>query len=256
MLDGTGQIIILENQGDAEELMPFRGIVYIIFEYLDWLIEKEKLEGKKKEKCKLPAVVLWCLHFDIHPYSYKTDLDACHQNSKWSKQNGLAYKLLLTDFGAMEDEVIQHYGAASVPILLLKYGRRGQLLSILESKSIWFRKALPALSDHCIECILAYSLALKEGKKIVEFLSNLLLKAKKEVIMTYGRELELRGEKRGKKLGKELGKKLGEKIGMMRGAKMKAHEMVSNMLKNGLALSKISELTGVGEEELAALLSS
>ena len=58
--------------------------------------------------------------------------------------------------------------------------------------------------------------------------------------MTYGRKLELRGEERGVKIGEERGVRIGEergkKQGLLMGAKNKAYEIASHMLKKEMDL--------------------
>ena len=96
--------------------------------------------------------------------------------------------------------------------------------------------------------MLNYAAALskaKVGEKIFEFIEEVLTN-KTDVIMTYGQQLELRGEKRGIEQGMQQGMQQGrqeEKLGIARNMLHRLH----------LGVELVEQATGLSKQELASL---
>ena len=127
-----------------------------------------------------------------------------------------------------------------------------------------FRKKNPNPNDKMDQWICFIDDSNKEAIKMAENKNKVLKKARKELEYLTGndavrRMAELRekwemdealvkkyAEEQGRKIGEKIGKKIGEK----KGEKKKQIEIAKNLLKIGMEISRIVEVTGLDKEEI------
>ena len=66
-------------------------------------------------------------------------------------------------------------------------------------------------------------------------------------------EIPISYEEKGKEIGKEIGKKIGKKIGKEIGKELGKKEVAIEMLKKGLSMELISEVTQLDIQEIEEL---
>ena len=162
------------------------------------------------------------------PYPYPTTLQAHYSQPEWAAQE-LSLRFHLIDVTQISDAAFLTHGHCAPMALLLKHGREGNFELPPDAYQDVFQACTAALGD---EYILTYAAELGNplaGEKIFHFLEGVLID-KKDLITTYGQQIEQRGEQRSKL------------------------QIAKNMLSNlHLDIQMVQRATGLSQEELMKL---
>ena len=238
MKDGDTLLVNVEHQSKPDIMMPIRFLQY----------GTDSIAPYFRKHKKIPLLIqLLLYHGETSPYPYHTTLEDYYKHPAWGSQE-LTLRFYLIDLTQISDAELLKHGHCAPMELLLKHGRDGNFELPTDAYRSVFQGCIAAVGDDYIIAMLNYAAALskaKVGEKIFEFIEEVLTN-KTDVIMTYGQQLELRGEKRGIEQGMQQGMQQGrqeEKLGIARNMLHRLH----------LGVELVEQATGLSKQELASL---
>ena len=233
MKDGGTLLVNVEHQSQPDIMMPIRFLQYGIDSIAPYF-------RKHKEMPLLIQLLLY--HGETSPYPYHNTLQDYYKHPAWGSQE-LTLRFYLIDLTQISDAELLKHGHCAPMELLLKHGRDGNFELPVDAYRAVFQGCVAAVGDDYIIAMLNYAATLskaKVGEKIFKFIEEVLTN-KTDVIMTYGEQLELRGEKRGMQQG------------IQQGMQTRNLEIARNMLRKGYNFDAVEELTGLSSERLHGL---
>ena len=233
MQDGDTLLVNTEHQSKPDIMMPIRFLQYGI----------DSIAPYFRKHNKMPLLIqLLLYHGEPSPYPYHNTLEDYYQHPEWGSRE-LTLRFYLRDLTQISDAELLEHGHCAPMELLLKHGRDGNFELPVDAYRAVFQGCVAAVGDDYIIAMLNYAATLskaKVGEKIFKFIEEVLTN-KTDVIMTYGEQLELRGEKRGMQQG------------IQQGMQTRNLEIARNMLRKGYNFDAVEELTGLSSERLHGL---
>ena len=226
MKDGDTLLVNVEHQSNPDIIMLARFLHY----------SADSITPYLREQKEIPLLIqLLLYHGETSPYPYHNTLQAYYKHPEWGSQE-LSLRFYLIDLTQISDKELLKHGHCAPMELLLKHGRDGNFELPVDAYRAVFQACVGIAGDDYILAMLNYAAALRKaeiGEKIFEFIEEVLID-KTDIIMTYGEQLELRGEKRGRQ---------EERLGIARTMLHKLH----------LGLEVVQQATGLSRQELASL---
>lgn len=239
--DSVYLYILVEQQTQAEELMPFR-----MFYYLFKIMEKHLKKTKDK---KLPLIFPVLFHNGKRKYPYSTDLLDCFNDPDRLMEEVLFKPIQLIDLSQIDDEVLQrklHYGIMALSMKRVCTQYASELIRGLKEP---IRKLEQKYSETMLTPLFNYIIGFAETKspeETIDAIRETLTDQTREAVMS---TLAQYWEKQ----GKEKGIQEGVLQGMEKGMEKEKHIIARNMLMKGLDIAVISETTGLSEREIQSL---
>jgi predicted transposase/invertase (TIGR01784 family) len=242
---GSGYIYVLvEHQSTALELMPLR-----IMKYQLAIIEKHLAKYKQD---KLPLVVpLVFYNGEVSPYPYDLDIASLFADYELYSRLPLG-KFNLVDLTIIEDNEILQHGKLALLEILLKHIRERDFFEVVATVVRAFQIAHDAnINIALINGAFSYVVHAREEDEIKELIKQIELQAEyyTEDIMTYAEALLKRGREEGMQEGMQKGKHEGKQEG-----KQEAYrDIAKSMLKAGISLDIIKQVTSLSDYEITSL---
>ncbi|MEO1219264.1 MAG: Rpn family recombination-promoting nuclease/putative transposase [Bacteroidota bacterium] len=236
--------------------------------------------GKKHRTEIMPSVMPICMYNGLMPYPYSTYLGDCAVSPELAKKCGLFnHRFELWDLTQYTiAELLEQGGKSGLFQALLKQGRRGEFIEVLQKVTPEYIQQLPRGHVHSSAIYIYHNSKPEQGEVCLRLLSELIQeKTVKEKVMSYAASIHYKGIEEGKQLGieegvtkgKQLGieegvtrgKQLGIEEGVTRGKQLGIEEGVTrgmlqaakNLLRQGVELDTISLATGLQREQLLQL---
>ena len=202
-----------------------------------------------------PFILPTCMYNGRVPYPYSTRLCDCIEYPELAREYGTLDGFELWDLTQSTiDELLQQGGKSGFFQALLKQGRRGEFIEVLQKVTPEYIQQLPRGHIHSSAMYIYHNSKPEQGEECLRLLSQLIQeKSVKEKVMSYADSIHYKGIAAGKQLGikegvikgKQLGKQLGKQEGMLEAAK--------NLLHQGVEMGIISLATGLQREQLLQL---
>lgn len=243
--EGDGYIhVLIEHQSTPDRHMAFRLMRYAI------AAMQRHLDAGNKE---LPLVVPVLFYTGRRsPYPYSTDwLQEFSAPDMAARLYGTAFPLV--DVTVIPDDEIMTHRSMAALTLLQKHIHRRDLSELLD------RLAATLLTGHLtgqqLVSLINYLIQAGETDDAEAFVRNLAQKVPQheEALMTIAQQLEQKGIEKGIEKGIQLGEQKGIEKGMQLGELKSRIDIAEKLLKNGMALNLVKEMTGLSEEELAKI---
>ncbi len=217
-------LFLIEHQSNAPELMAFRKLQYTVSLMNDYLREGHT---------KLPLVLPICLyHGSESPYPHSTDIYDEFDNPELARE--LVFKPFhLIDLTTLSQETIEKHGLAAVMEMLFKHYQAKDVVNKFKQivRNSVFTQTIYQIGTPYFEDVLHYMLYSNgdEHSPSANTLIDMLVETlpnEREVIMTFGEQLERKGKL----------------------------EVAKNMLAAGVDLAFIKQVTELSDEEITALV--
>ncbi len=221
-------LFLIEHQSNAPELMAFRKLQYTVSLMNDYLREGHT---------KLPLVLPICLyHGSESPYPHSTDVYDEFINPTLARE--LVFQPFhLIDLTTLSQETIEKHGLAAVMEMLFKHYQAKDVVNKFKQivRNSVFTQTIYQIGTPYFEDVLHYMLYSNgdEHSPSANTLIDVLVETlpnEREVIMTFGEQLEQKGRQKCKL------------------------EIAKNMLTAGADLAFIKQVTELSDEEITALV--
>ncbi|WBV24278.1 Rpn family recombination-promoting nuclease/putative transposase [Pantoea piersonii] len=239
--EGDGYIhVLIEHQSTPDRHMAFRLMRYAIA-----AMQRHLDAGNKK----LPLVVPVLFYTGRRsPYPYSTDwLQEFSDPDMAARLYGSAFPLV--DVTVIPDDDIMTHRSMAALTLLQKHIHRRDLSDLID------RLAATLLTGHLtgqqLVSLINYLVQAGETDDAEAFLRNLAQRVPQheEALMTIAQQLEQKGIEKGIQLGEQKGIEKGMQLGELKSR----IDIAEKLLKNGMALNLVKDMTGLSEEELAKI---
>lgn len=239
--EGDGYIhVLIEHQSTPDRHMAFRLMRYAIA-----AMQRHLDAGNKK----LPLVVPVLFYTGRRsPYPYSTDwLQEFSDPDMAARLYGSAFPLV--DVTVIPDDDIMTHRSMAALTLLQKHIHRRDLSELLD------RLAATLLTGHLtgqqLVSLINYLVQAGETDDAEAFVRNLAQRVPQheEALMTIAQQLEQKGIEKGIQLGEQKGIEKGMQLGELKSR----IDIAEKLLKNGMALNLVKDMTGLSEEELAKI---
>ena len=233
-------LVCVEHQGKPELTMLIRLLRY----------DADGLEAYVKSHQKWPVIVnIVFTQAPVWPYPSTTQ-EAYEQPTLGVQELSIRYHLVQIQNWS-DQEVLRH-GLCAPMELLIKHSESGNFELKAEAYRTVFEACLQEVGETYLETILTYAVSLSRpeaGKKMFDFISEVLID-KKDIIMTYGQQLQQEGMQQGIQQGMQQ----GIRQGMQQGMQTKSVEIARNMLLQlHLGIDLVRKATGLSQEEIEQL---
>lgn len=223
--EGEGYIhVLIEHQSTPDRHMAFRLMRYAIA-----AMQRHLDAGNKK----LPLVVPVLFYTGRRsPYPYSTDwLQGFSNRDMAARLYGTAFPLV--DVTVIPDDEIMTHRSMAALTLLQKHIHRRDLSELLDRLAATLLTG--HLTGHQLISLINYLIQAGETDDAEAFVRNLAQKVPQheEALMTIAQQLEQKGIEKGRQEGKL--------------------EIADKLLKKGMELKSVKELTGLTDEELAKI---
>ncbi|MDU5475956.1 MULTISPECIES: Rpn family recombination-promoting nuclease/putative transposase [Pantoea] len=239
--EGDGYIhVLIEHQSTPDRHMAFRLMRYAIA-----AMQRHLDAGNKK----LPLVVPVLFYTGRRsPYPYSTDwLQEFSDPDMAARLYGSAFPLV--DVTVIPDDDIMTHRSMAALTLLQKHIHRRDLSDLID------RLAATLLTGHLtgqqLVSLINYLVQAGETDDAEAFVRNLAQRVPQheEALMTIAQQLEQKGIEKGIQLGEQKGIEKGMQLGELKSR----IDIAEKLLKNGMALNLVKDMTGLSEEELAKI---
>ncbi|MEN1967760.1 DUF4351 domain-containing protein [Lentibacillus sp. N15] len=233
-LKGTDSVIIVHIEPQSYQEPDFHERMFLYFTLLYNKYRKPIIPiavFSYKENWEKDAFTIGFPFFHVLTFHYKTLLLHTKNWRDYIQSNNPAAAALLSKMGYTEKEKIQ------VKKEFLQMMARMELDPARQRLIYGFFETYLTLSDEQEEELMKEIKQLDNADKIME------------LPISY----EERGIEKGKELGKELGKEIGKEIGKELGKKNGIKEVACEMLKKGMSIGLIAEVTHLDKEEIEEL---
>ena len=221
-----GQLLFMvEHQTEISPNLPLRYLSYINDILFTWFVDVEKLYGRTLRK--IPAPKCYVLYNGDKPLNVKTLKlsDAFHLNDV---QTSLELEVTVIDVNYCDENEVLAKSTS-----LKGYSYLMDQIRLNKANGYSRDKAISLAIDFCIR-----------ENVLTEFLKTHYQEVAKMLNWQYDQEAEYRViRQEGHAEGHAIGHSAGIKEGIERGEQMKAIEMVKKMLKRGVSILDIVELT-------------
>jgi recombination-promoting nuclease RpnB len=238
---GDGYIhVLIEHQSTPDRHMAFRLMRYAI------AAMQRHLDAGHKQ---LPLVIPVLFYTGRRsPYPYSTDwLQEFSEPDIAARLYGAAFPLV--DVTVIPDDEIMNHRSMAALTLLQKHIHHRDLTELLD------RLAATMLTGHLtgqqLVSLINYLVQAGETDDAEAFVRNLAQKVPQheDALMTIAQQLEQKGIE----IGRQEGLQLGEMKGRQEGKLEERFELAGKMLKSGIPLQKVKELTGLSDEVLSKI---
>lgn len=238
---GEGYIhVLIEHQSTPDPHMAFRLMRYAI------AAMQRHLDAGHKH---LPLVIPVLFYTGRRsPYPYSTDwLQEFSDPDIAARLYGAAFPLV--DVTVIPDDEIMTHRSMAALTLLQKHIHQRDLTELLD------RLAATMLTGHLtgqqLVSLINYLIQAGETDDAEAFVRNLAQKVPQheDALMTIAQQLEQKGIE----IGRQEGLQLGEIKGRQEGKLEERFELAGKMLKSGIPLQTVRELTGLSDEVLAKI---
>ncbi len=256
--------LLLEHQSSPDWLLPLRFLGY----NLELL--KDYCKGKKAGT-KWPLIINLCLYHGkgLKPYPYSTQVYDYLRDPELAQEIGMFTKFHIVNLGSLSDQELEQHGSIGLMEKMLKYSRERDLFEVLVQELERARAWLlgidmdsPPLGEDYWKTLLVYIANVLDPsqhseEKLINLFVEKLTKEKEEVMRTIAQQVEKRIrpqlERRIKEEGIQEGMQRGMQKGMQQGIQTRNLDIAQTMLKKGLDLSIIQEVTGLNVEQIKKL---
>jgi predicted transposase/invertase (TIGR01784 family) len=232
-----------EHQSQEQRHIPLRLLGY----YLDTV--KMHLDAGN---LKWPIITTFLFYHGLQsPYPYSVDLTDYYENPILGSQQ-LLFQFYVIDITQISDKDIITHGICAPVELLLKHSRDGNFELEVEYYRPIFHECINQVGDRYILSMLTYAKDLADleiGKKIYKFIEQIFTD-KQELIMTYGQQLQQEGIQIGLIKGALEGMLEGMQKGMQTGMQTGKLEVAKSLIKKGVEINFIQDVTGIDRETI------
>ncbi|MEO1219569.1 MAG: Rpn family recombination-promoting nuclease/putative transposase [Bacteroidota bacterium] len=252
-IDNKSAVIyfIIELQSTPDRHMADR-----LDEYALLLTRKHKKGDQTKMR---PFILPICMYNGQVAYPYSTYLYACVTSPDLAKEYGRLDGFELWDLTQHTiDELLQQGGKSGLFQALLKQGKCGEFLEVLQKVTPAYIQQLPRSHVRNSAVYIYHKSKPEQGAECLRLLSELIReKTVKEDVMSYADSLRYQGVEEGKQLGmkkgKQLGMKEGKQLGIEEGVTRGILQTAKNLLRQGVEMGTILLATGLQREQLLQL---
>lgn len=239
--EGDGYIhVLIEHQSTPDRHMAFRLMRYSI------AAMQRHLDAGHKQ---LPLVIPVLFYTGRRsPYPYSTDwLQEFSDPDLAARLYGTAFPLV--DVTVIPDDEIMNHRSMAALTLLQKHIHRRDLAELLD------RLATTLLTGHLtgqqLVSLINYLIQAGETDDAEAFVRNLAQKVPQheDALMTIAQQLEQKGIEKGFQIGEEKGRQEGIQLGEEKGKL----DVAVRLLKSGMSLQSVKEMTGLSDEVLAKI---
>ncbi len=226
---------------DKNELLAFKMLNYSMK-----VMQQHLKQNKKKLPLVLPIVLY---HGKKSPYPHSLDIYDCFEEPELAKIYAFNFKLI--DLTIIDAETLAHQDFKLFFEVILKYGRDEKIFSEL----IKIIRQQPHLNQYFIfagedlmRAFQNYLLSLNIDAKTVK--NEILLELDQLIggdFMNLGQQFEERGVQKGMQQGMVVAEQWKEQ-GISQGMQQNAKTVAKNLLKKGMKISDIAEITGLTEK--------
>ena len=244
--------LLCEHQSRPDKHMALR-----LLNYTWRLLERE---SKQRPNKPLPLVYPMVIYTGARPWNAPEDIFAL-----FGEQAALARELLyspyqLIDVNRVSQATLQQQHLAGIIQAAFQHQTMVDIAGFLDSMFCWINQLKEDIEDSQLgQSLIKYlleALDLDDEQLIIEKAVQHLSEPIRGEAMSLAEKLEKRGYERGVNLAKKLeqqGEKRGEKRGYEKGRQEELHNMAKRLLKKGLSMAEIAELTGLPQTTIQQL---
>ncbi|WP_167379263.1 Rpn family recombination-promoting nuclease/putative transposase [Pantoea cypripedii] len=238
---GDGYIqVLIEHQSTPDKHMAFRLMRYAVA-----AMQRHLDAGHKK----LPLVIPVLFYTGKRsPYPFSTDwLQEFDDPELAGRLYGSSFPLV--DVTVIPDDDIMNHRSMAALTLLQKHIHRRDLADLLD------RLAVTLLTGHLtgqqLISLINYLVQAGETDDAETFIRNLAQRVPQheDELMTIAQQLEQKGIEKGRQEGMQMGEEKGRLEGKLEGKL----EVASKLIKTGMSLQSVKEITGLSDEDLAQI---
>ncbi|WP_416414542.1 Rpn family recombination-promoting nuclease/putative transposase [Pantoea sp. App145] len=238
---GDGYIqVLIEHQSTPDKHMAFRLMRYAVA-----AMQRHLDAGHKK----LPLVIPVLFYTGKRsPYPFSTDwLQEFDDPELAGRLYGSSFPLV--DVTVIPDDDIMNHRSMAALTLLQKHIHRRDLADLLD------RLAVTLLTGHLtgqqLISLINYLVQVGETDDAETFIRNLAQRVPQheDELMTIAQQLEQKGIEKGRQEGMQVGEEKGRLEGKLEGKL----EVASKLIKTGMSVQSVKEITGLSDEDLAQI---